>query len=227
MSPPVALIESHDGAAGGCLAAAGFAHEADRLAGIHRQADAIDCPHPAHRPFEDARLDGEMHLQPVDHQQRLPRDLGLSYFTTRLCREHERAGFLGIMTRRRLRLADTPQGRILDMAENPVVTDRTSGMKRAAAREFARVWRLTGDGIKPFVAGIDARNALQQRRGVGMAGICKISSTGPVSTMRPPYMTATRCATSATTPRSCVMRITAAPVSAWRLRAPTRLAPAQ
>ena len=40
----------------------------------------------------------------------------------------------------------------------------------------------------------------------------------PVSTMRPPYMTATRCATSATTPRSCVIRMTAAPVSAWRLR---------
>ena len=34
--------------------------------------------------------------------------------------------------------------------------------------------------------------------------------------MRPPYITATWCATSATTPRSCVIRITAAPVSAWR-----------
>ena len=59
------------------------------------------------------------------------------------------------------------------MAENPVVTDRTSGMERAAAREFARNWRLTRNGIKPFVAGIDARNALQQRRRVGMAGILK------------------------------------------------------
>ena len=39
--------------------------------------------------------------------------------------------------------------------------------------------------------------------------------------MRPPYITATRCATSATTPRSWVIRITAAPVSAWR-RASTR-----
>ena len=34
--------------------------------------------------------------------------------------------------------------------------------------------------------------------------------------MRPPYMTATRCATSATTPRSWVIRTTAAPVSRWR-----------
>ena len=34
--------------------------------------------------------------------------------------------------------------------------------------------------------------------------------------MRPPYITATLSATSATTPRSCVIRITAAPVSACR-----------
>ena len=54
------------------------------------------------------------------------------------------------------------------------------------------------------------------RRCRGGAAARKISSTGPVSTMRPPYITATRWATSATTPRSWVMRITAAPVSAWR-----------
>ena len=46
-------------------------------------------------------------------------------------------------------------------------------MERAAARQFARDRRLTRDGIKPLVAGVDARNALQQRRGVGMAGICE------------------------------------------------------
>ena len=47
--------------------------------------------------------------------------------------------------------------------------------------------------------------AAQQAARVGMRGARRIASTGAVSTTRPAYMTTTRSAISATTPRSCVM----------------------
>ena len=42
------------------------------------------------------------------------------------------------------------------------------------------------------------------------------SATGPISTMRPAYITATRSAVSAITPMSCVTSITAVPWSRQR-----------
>ena len=45
------------------------------------------------------------------------------------------------------------------------------------------------------------------------AGCCTTSRTGPISTMRPAYMTATRSAVSAITPMSWVISITAVPRS--------------
>ena len=47
----------------------------------------------------------------------------------------------------------------------------------------------------------------------GCAGRWITSVTGPISTMRPAYMTATRSAVSAMTPMSCVISITAVPWS--------------
>ena len=49
----------------------------------------------------------------------------------------------------------------------------------------------------------------------GIRGDEKISSTLPCSTGRPAYMTVTRSAIPATTPRSWVIMMTAAPVSCW------------
>ena len=113
-------------------------------------------------------------------------------------------------------------------------TARSGGSSRGADRAAAaRAGSAGGRGSPPgsapgSAAGresassrasppLDARHAVQQRHGIGMARRAEdVASTGPVSTMRPPYITATRCATSATTPRSWVMRMTAAPVSAWR-----------
>ena len=51
----------------------------------------------------------------------------------------------------------------------------------------------------------------------GAAGRRRSRPTGPVSTTLPAYITATRSAISATTPRSWVIRISAAPVSALQL----------
>ena len=47
----------------------------------------------------------------------------------------------------------------------------------------------------------------------GWRGAWITSRTAPISTMRPAYITATRCAVSAITPMSCVISITAAPCS--------------
>ena len=50
-----------------------------------------------------------------------------------------------------------------------------------------------------------------------------MSSTSPASTMRPAYMTATRSAIPATTPRSWVIMMTPAPVSFWAVRSTSRI----
>jgi hypothetical protein len=71
------------------------------------------------------------------------------------------------------------------------------------------------------VPGIGVRGVRASGRGTeptrprvyGMRGRVRTASTGPVSTMRPAYRTATRSAVRATTPRSWVTRSRAAPVS--------------
>ena len=45
----------------------------------------------------------------------------------------------------------------------------------------------------------------------GCCGLAKMSATGPRSTIRPAYMTATSSTISATTPRSCVISRIAIP----------------
>ena len=90
-------------------------------------------------------------------------------------------------------------------------------MERAARRQVPRCRRLAGNRIEPRCRAL--RSAARSAAGPPCrdgAAARRYRARWPVSTMRPPYMTATRCATSATTPRSCVIRITAAPVSAWR-----------
>ena len=82
--------------------------------------------------------------------------------------------------------------------------------------------RLTTDGGFPSSVA-SASLSLASSRGTapsrpivyGIRGDEKISSTVPCSTGRPAYMTVTRSAMPATTPRSWVIMITAAPVSCW------------
>ena len=63
----------------------------------------------------------------------------------------------------------------------------------------------------------EPRNRIQQPARVGMARPANKSATGASSTLRPAYITTTRCAISATTPRSCVISTIAAPVSLLQL----------
>ena len=49
----------------------------------------------------------------------------------------------------------------------------------------------------------------------GWRGRANSAFTGASSTLRPAYITTTRCAVSAITPRSCVMSMTAAPVRSF------------
>jgi hypothetical protein len=55
------LVDAQDAAAGGRLAAAGLAHQPERLASANREADTIDGSHMARRAAQDALADGEVH----------------------------------------------------------------------------------------------------------------------------------------------------------------------
>ena len=60
------------------------------------------------------------------------------------------------------------------------------------------------------MSGIEAHQA---RRCTDAQAAWMTSCTGPISAMRPAYITATRSQVSAITPMSCVMSMTAAPRS--------------
>ena len=106
-----------------------------------------------------------------------------------------------------------------------------SGRSTQAALERARAARVEGaarrDRVQPRHRAVDLRQPLAlARRCAGSspsgpwcrdARRCWITSrTGPISTMRPAYITATRSAVSAITPMSCVTSITAVPCSRHR-----------
>ncbi len=96
--------------------------------------------------------------------------------------------------------------------------------KRATGRQRRRVRRRAADARQPRRRRrIEPRDAVLQAFGVGMARVREqFLATVACSTMRPAYITATRSATSAITPRSCVTSTIAVPVrarSSWnRLR---------
>ena len=91
-------------------------------------------------------------------------------------------------------------------------TQPTTRMEHAAARRLAKVG--TWPGIEYSVArcSIDPRQACQQPDCVRMARCDENQLHTARSTMRPPYITATRSADSATRPRSWVISTIAAPV---------------
>ena len=96
---------------------------------------------------------------------------------------------------------------------------RATRREHAARRQIGQCRHHAGDFLQP--AGGALRLATHQRRDAGSrpsarackdaAGRANSSSTGASSTLRPAYITMTRCAVSATTPRSWVMRMIAVP----------------
>ena len=106
-----------------------------------------------------------------------------------------------------------------------------SGPLDAAAVEDARAARVEGaarrDRVQPRHRAVDlrrrSRSLADRRDRAHQAHACRdaraawiTSRTGPISTMRPAYITATRSAVSAITPMSCVTSITAVPCSRHR-----------
>ena len=72
--------------------------------------------------------------------------------------------------------------------------------------------------------GAEPRHRGEQPLRVGMARPAEqIAPTGASSTLRPAYMTTTRCAISATTPRSCVISTIAAPIFCFSSRIRSRI----
>ena len=72
--------------------------------------------------------------------------------------------------------------------------------RRARRRAQKRFQDDVSAGRYPYPPALD-----DILKGYGCAGEVNRSLTGASSTTLPVYMTATRCAVSATTPRSCVM----------------------
>jgi len=107
-------------------------------------------------------------------------------------------------------------------------TGSSSGTtRRCALRTNAqRGWneqpdgKLMSDGGRPSI-GTSSSSREESSRGMDRSrphvyGCCGEANSSPVvarSTILPAYITAMSCVISATTPRSCVMRITAVPVS--------------
>ena len=118
-------------------------------------------------------------------------------------------------------------GRLL--LERRILAPAALGRVGAARREGAaddRLARATAPcrgSRRAACAGRPARGAEPRHRSrAGRAcrdgaGARTSASTGASSTLRPAYITTTRCAISATTPRSCVISTIAAPVSLLEL----------
>jgi hypothetical protein len=119
----------------------------------------------------------------------------------------DRAGFAGGGRRMQVAAHDVPRSRRCLVRERFVAPRHPVRQRGANAQPGGSAVRL---GTVPSMArspppavppGIDASSPLVY----GCAGERRIDRTGPCSTMRPAYITATRSAVSAMTPRSCVM----------------------
>ena len=122
----------------------------------------------------------------------------------------------GVQPARRARRAGVEQVGALDAA----AVECTCGQRGLKAQP-------RGNGVQPRHRAVDLQQALavlvhrresspSGPRCRGAPGWWITSCTGPISAMRPAYITATRSQVSAITPMSCVISITAAPCSLHR-----------
>ena len=106
------------------------------------------------------------------------------------------------------------------------VRHRAARMEDAARRTAGEVRHAARDRIELRAVAIEARQAGDQARQCrDGAAPRRCAPTGAVSIIRPPYITATRSADSATRPRSWVISTIAAPVAARTGQAPPSPAP--
>ena len=100
----------------------------------------------------------------------------------------------------------------------------TARREGAARRQVEERRRAARDGAQPRRAWpVDRRDRIEQRRRVGVLRVAKTASLLPCSTIRPAYMTITRSAISATTPRSWVTSTIEEPNSLAQPRSSSRI----
>ena len=213
------LEQPQDGLADGRLAAAGFADQPERLALGDREAHAVDRVHFAPRAAEDAAAHGKCLGSAVTSSSAVRRPC------PRRLRSCHRLRCIGCSL---ASIRSDSSRRPNDPAPFPRAAGIRSGNARSRSRSAARtrsrrsVRKATAPcrGFRP--GALPRRAALEapsfgmessRPRVYGWRGRANRSATGASSTLRPAYITTTRCAISATTPRSCVIRMIAAPVS--------------
>ena len=185
-------LEPQDAAAGRGLAAAALAHQAQRLAARDREVDAVDRLHVADLARQhDAFGDREVHVR-----GRAPRAAAGRRRRPFMPRRPATAPSSALrkqadeMARLARRLERRPRGgAVLD-------GEAAARPEGAAAVEPRQVGRLAVDRIEPRAARlVEPRHRAQQRHRVGMARVViDRVGRGPLSTMRPAYMTLTRLA---------------------------------
>ena len=191
------------------LAAAGLADEAERLARRDREADAVD------------RLDRrtDRREQPAAAARKcLFRSVDLERAAS--CGHRRGQHALGVAARRRCGRRPHRSAASRRLGAAALDRDGRSAARRRSPRSArAATAPMPGISCEP----LGARAAPRARRGSRPAArACRDAragrtarATGASSTLRPAYITTTRWQVSATTPRSWVIRMTAAPVRSF------------
>ena len=190
------LDQPQDAAAGGRLAAAGFADQAQRLAGGDLEADIVD----------------RVHLLDLAPKSTPP--LTGKFFTRSLTRS---SGSVMAAPRRindRMQATLWPASIVRSSGTALVQAadgERAARRKAAARRRVDQARHHAGDRLEPRAScPLSCRCAGSSGSGPACrdgSGLANSSSTGASSTTRPAYITTTRCAVSATTPIAWVISI--------------------
>ena len=190
------LDQAQDAVGDRRLAAPGLADEPEHLAAAERERDAVDRVHDVRRR-RNARA-GAVVLDEIDDLER-----GGSSWSFMRARGGSRR----------------PDGRAARERSSGTCVARRAVGARAAVGERAAVGQLAqrrdaaGDLAQPRVRAVASTRGIAPSRPIvyGCWGSAKRSCTGASSALRPAYITSTRSASSATTPRLCVIRMIAVP----------------
>ena len=187
-----------------------------------READVVDGAHVADVAVEeDARLDRKPDLEVLD----LDRDC-----RRRSCgRGHRQPAARPTRSRNRIEAGDPVSG--LNLSRARQLESRLLDLVPAARLEWAggrRGRACRGAGLRSGAASPCGLRRAVERSGAARActddgAVRTARSAGAASTIRPPYITFTRSHIPATTPRSCVIRISAVSCSVTSSRRRSRI----
>src|SRR4249920_737311 len=228
------LRERDDGSTERGLARAGLAHEADRLATLHLEVHAVDGTYLAdHAPQKETLGDREVDADVPDLEQRVLRrharawGRGAGSNPGRSgCASSTSGGVTGLWQATRWPVAGSspePGG-----TRSGIRSQQASSLhahRGAKGHPLGSVRRSGGEPsigrstpTSPSSRGIECSSPTVY----GCLGFANSSRVGADSTTLPAYITATRLVIRATTPRSCVIRMTAVPVSVVSLSRSSR-----